>query len=195
MSSLQLYQPPSAGPLVELLPGLYARQREAWDHFNRRATPRLYAFCRKRGLHPEDAEDVVQETLLRAFLFLPRFKPDGGAKPLLRWLLGIAYRLIVDLWRRQRPEPLSEALAEGVADPHICDAECGGSPQPNRSRAQDAMAQVRAEFQERTWNAFELVVFGSSTAAQAGAILGMTAKAVRKANARVRARLRELLGA
>ncbi len=50
----------------------------------------------------DQVEDLAQETFLRVFRALPRYRTDGGAK-LSTWILTIATRLAIDLLRRRRP--------------------------------------------------------------------------------------------
>ena len=68
---------------------------------------RLYTLAaRQLGSHA-DADDVVQETLLRAWLALPRFRGDAQ---LSTWLYRIALNAIHDL--RARARPTAELPAE-----------------------------------------------------------------------------------
>ncbi|MBN6035018.1 sigma-70 family RNA polymerase sigma factor [Amycolatopsis sp. 195334CR] len=67
---------------------------------------------------PGSAEDLVQETYLRAFAALPRF---AGRSPARMWLLAIAKRVAADHLRgnRRRPRttPLEESGTEAVKTP------------------------------------------------------------------------------
>ena len=65
----------------------------------RRHTPRLYQFTlRVLGGREQDAEDIVQETWIRATERLDRFRWDSS---LGTWLTGIALNLCRALFRRQ----------------------------------------------------------------------------------------------
>ena len=76
--------------------------------------------CRLAG--PDDAEDVVMETYLRAWQALPGFE---GRSSLKSWLYRIAFNCATDLRRRQqrsievRGEPTEDGqeAVERVADP------------------------------------------------------------------------------
>jgi RNA polymerase sigma-70 factor (ECF subfamily) len=65
-----------------------------------------------RYLNAAEAEEVTQDTFVRAFTSMARFDPS---RPLLPWLATIARRLCLDRLRRQRQDPM-EDLAERVAD-------------------------------------------------------------------------------
>jgi RNA polymerase sigma-70 factor (ECF subfamily) len=51
-------------------------------------------------LRPEDAEDCLQEALLRAWCHLDSY--DAGASSAFTWLLLIGRRALVDRWRARR---------------------------------------------------------------------------------------------
>lgn len=57
----------------------------------------------------EDAEDLVQDTLLRAYRNLHRFRPGGS---FAAWLFTIARRLSINHQRRRRPARECKALEQ-----------------------------------------------------------------------------------
>ena len=62
----------------------------------------LFAIARTGSVH--NAEDIVQETFLRAFQNINSF---NGLYSLHNWLFTIAYRLIVSGYRKKKPQELS----------------------------------------------------------------------------------------
>jgi RNA polymerase sigma factor (sigma-70 family) len=74
-----------------------------------RHRPGIYRFLRARGLSPEDAEDLTQETLIRAYRFLPAAMPGK----LGCWLCAIARNAVVDRVRRRR---VATVPLEGVTE-------------------------------------------------------------------------------
>jgi RNA polymerase sigma factor (sigma-70 family) len=71
-----------------------------------------------------DAEAVVQETLLRVWQLIPRFRPDGRPNGLLRFALRVSRNFALDELRRLRTDPadmegIEAALQAGgsVAEP------------------------------------------------------------------------------
>lgn len=90
----------------------------------------VFALCLRMMGHRQDAEDVTQETFLRA---LRGFAGFDGARPLRPWLLGIAAnRCRTALGRRSR-RPVPVEMAEESAD-----------PRPGRSDADDLAAELEA---------------------------------------------------
>lgn len=111
--------------------------------------PSVFAVaCRLAG--PDDAEDVVMETYLRAWQALPNFE---GRASLKSWLYRIAFNCATDLRRRKQrsPEVRSELSEDGqdaverVADP---DAVLPGEvleADETRQRIGQALQRIPAE--------------------------------------------------
>ena len=69
-------------------------------------------FTQDRG----QAEDIVQETFLRAWRHLPRLLADD--RPVRPWLLQVARRLLIDAARAARARPVLAEQSPG-ADPAV----------------------------------------------------------------------------
>ena len=75
----------------------------------------LFAKALRNSRSLEDADDLVQETFLRAWRELGRFRDDGAFGG---WLLRIMANLLADRGRRRgRETPGAETLAEATPDP------------------------------------------------------------------------------
>jgi RNA polymerase sigma-70 factor, ECF subfamily len=86
-----------------------AGDEKAYAQALRLIAQRLRVYFRRRmNNSPEDAEDMVQETLLA--LHTRRHTYDA-AFPVSAWILAIAKYKLIDLWRRQsRRESLNDAF-------------------------------------------------------------------------------------
>ncbi len=71
--------------------------REAFDSEVLPHLDTLYANALRLTRSPSDAEDLAQETVLRAFRFHDRFEPGSNMKA---WLLRIQYNAFVNRYRR-----------------------------------------------------------------------------------------------
>ena len=88
--------------------------RVALAAFVRRSQPEVWRLCRHL-VGPVAADDVTQDTYLRAVPALASFRAEASART---WLLGIARRAAADAIRReQRRRRLSPRRAPVVADP------------------------------------------------------------------------------
>ncbi|MBB5826014.1 sigma-70 family RNA polymerase sigma factor [Micromonospora carbonacea] len=58
--------------------------------------------------HRQTAEDVIQETLLRAWRHLDSLPPDSDGRS-RRWLFTVARRLVIDEARRRQARPVEVA--------------------------------------------------------------------------------------
>lgn len=93
-----------------LLMGLQAGSDAAFAELNRKYANSLYRKILSITKNHEDAEDVLQETLLRAFLAIDSFE---GRSKLRTWLTRIAINLSLMTLRRRRVrcEASSESLS------------------------------------------------------------------------------------
>jgi RNA polymerase sigma-70 factor (ECF subfamily) len=92
----------------------------AFAEIVRRHQGAVFRMC-LRYVSRTDAEDLAQETFLRAFLHRERFDPE---RPLAPWLLTIARRLSIDRIRKKR-EVHGEAVEEAPSANPGADAEAG----------------------------------------------------------------------
>jgi RNA polymerase sigma-70 factor (ECF subfamily) len=85
--------------------------RAAFDEIVRRYCRPLAEFAASRTVTFQDAEDITQDTFLRAYLNLDSYNAKYSLK---NWLFTIAYRLIVSGYRKKNPVRLSEQAAEYI---------------------------------------------------------------------------------
>ena len=97
----------------------------------------VYRLC-ARHLHGPEADDVAQETFVRAFVNMKRFAPD---RPLLPWLLTIARNLALDRLRRRYPEPDSMVVDKAADTDHASAETCAASREQMRALEQ-ALAKL-----------------------------------------------------
>ena len=77
-----------------------------FEKLDRRYRPRLRSFLVVRGYCPEqDADDRVQQTLLRAFCRIADLRSPDDFLP---WLFQIGRRVCIDQGRKRSPRPFSD---------------------------------------------------------------------------------------
>ena len=180
-----------------LVERVQARDPQAWRRFVHLYSPLVYYWCRRAGLQPGDAADILQNVFQSVVTGIDRFRHDRPDDTLRGWLWTIARNRLRDHFRsqRERPDLLAEANWQDVPDP-LGDALASDDPPPEQlhpllARALDL---VRAEFEERTWQAFWQSVVEGQAAAEVATALGLSVNSVYKAKSRILARLREELG-
>ena len=86
-------------------------QGESFGELYRKYSRRVYYYFWYRvGCRQDVAEDLMQETFIRAFRHLGRFEPRNA--PYISFLLTVAHNLLVDYYRK--PKTLSLELAEDI---------------------------------------------------------------------------------
>jgi RNA polymerase sigma-70 factor, ECF subfamily len=105
----------------------------------------LRAHCRRMLGSPDDAEDALQETLVRAWRGLPRFEGRGSLRS---WLYRIATNVSLDVMDRRHPRvlPIDDGLR---ADPH------GGPNETVEIRDERLGPDARYELRESLELAFD----------------------------------------
>ena len=94
---------------------------------------RLYRLARGVLRNDSEAEDVVQETYVRAFTHLEQFRGDSS---LSTWLSRIAMNEALGRLRRQRPGVEWSTLPQGVLEAQIIQFTLTYSEDPEKSMAQ-----------------------------------------------------------
>ncbi|HEY8344928.1 MAG TPA: sigma-70 family RNA polymerase sigma factor [Bacillota bacterium] len=88
-----------------------------WEEFEKEVVDHekaLYHFAYRLCGNPEDAQDLLQEGLLKAYRSYNRFKKGTSFD---RWVFQIIYRSFVDLYRKKKRRPFVSSLNE--ASPHL----------------------------------------------------------------------------
>ncbi len=95
---------------------LFRRRKDAQGRFEALVLPHLdalYGAAVRMTRHRQDAEDLVQETCLRAYRFLDRLDDEGRCRA---WLFRILTNTFINLYRKAQRAPETVALEEGDAE-------------------------------------------------------------------------------
>jgi len=149
-----------------------------------RKLPRLMSLAQRMLGEAAEAEDVVQETFLRAWKQAPAWKP--GAAKFDTWLHRVALNLCYDRLRRRREVLMDEP-------PELAD----DGPAPDRGlEAQDVgrrVAEAMARLPDRQREAITLCHYQDMTNIEAAALMGLSVDALESLLARGRRGLRAAL--
>lgn len=108
----------------------------------RRHHERLYSFIYRYVGNEADAEDLTQDTLVKAYRFFDRYDP---ARPFVAWLLTIGRRTVYNHFRARRAQV--ELEEESMAD----DREGPDSAAEQKDRAKtvwDAVGRLKPRYRE-----------------------------------------------
>lgn len=170
----------------------------AWRRMVNLYGPLVYHWCRAAGMQPHDATEIVQDVFCAVLRNIQRFERTEKQHSFRGWLRTITNNKIKDEARRKGRAPTLPGFVEAgevaneleMGQEESSDHSLGSETHQLLTRALDA---VRQDFGDRTWQAFYRLTVQGQTAAEIGADLGMTAKAVRQAKYRVLLRLRSEL--
>ena len=154
---------------------------------------RLYRLARGILRNDSEAEDVVQETYLRAFTHLDDFRGDSS---FATWLGRIAINEALGRLRRQRPSVDLDTLAPGVVEAQIIQFPLSGaSEDPEKSMAQREIQHVVEHAIDELPDTFRIVfitrVIEGMNVEETAEILGLKPETVKTRLHRARTMLRD----
>src|SRR5712672_128058 len=155
---------------------------------------RLYRLARGILRNNSEAEDVVQETYVRAFTHLEQFRGDSS---LSTWLSRIAMNEALGRLRRQRPGVNIESLPPGTLEAQIIQFPLASSDDPEKSMAQREIQHVVEHAIDELPEAFRLVfitrVIEGMNVEETAEILGVRPETVKTRLHRARTMLRDIV--
>ncbi|MBI3910971.1 MAG: sigma-70 family RNA polymerase sigma factor [Armatimonadetes bacterium] len=186
--------PTTLEPDAALVAAAQQGDSAAFDRLVARYQTRVYRLMVKMCHHPQDAEEVASEALLRAYQSLQQFE---GRSSFITWLGRIASNLC--LRRRERPDLAMLSLEEQATraperTAHEV-AAAAGSPEEAALR-QELKGTIQAALQsipEPDRTVLRLRDIEGWTAPEVSRQTGLTVAAVKARLHRARARLREQL--
>jgi RNA polymerase sigma-70 factor (ECF subfamily) len=168
-------QPRTSATLLGLL-RQEPTDQAAWARFVEQCGPRIYGWCRQRGLQVADAEDVTQNVLAKLAEKMRAF-PYDPAKSFRAWLRALTQNACTDfLASRQQP-------GVGTGDSEVLGLL--GTVEARQDLAQrleeafdlelrdEAMRPVRQRVAPHRWEAFRLTTEEGWSGAEAAARLRM----------------------
>src|SRR5262249_41506287 len=130
---------------------------DAWRQFVRLYSPVVYGFARKRGLQDADAADLMQEVLRSLAGAVGRLEYDPKRGSFRAWLFTVTRNKLYNFLNARKHQihgtgdsSAQQRLLEEPDRDHttLWDQEY------DRGLFDWAAQRVRAEFQDRTWQAF-----------------------------------------
>lgn len=187
---------------AELLAAIERGDDGAFDAFVERYGRRLFAFGVQMCGHHEDAEDVFQETLLRAYRSLRSVRDPGAVRT---WLYRVVANQCLMMRRKEKPErslPLDEAELDrglGTEGADISPGLLRAAELPEDAAARSELRQELDAALRSLPKTLRIVLLlremeGFSTK-ETAEVLGLGTSAVKMRLSRAREHLREALQA
>jgi RNA polymerase sigma-70 factor (ECF subfamily) len=166
--------------------------RQALDELLSRHQRRVYRFGLKMCRDPEDAKDVLQETLLAVARTVKDFR---GASSVSTWLYSIARSFCIKRRRRSKFAPTEEesleARAPGEEARQVADQTRGPEDALAGRQIEAALEQAIASLDPMYREVLVLRDVEGLTASEVGEIMGLTVEAVKSRLHRARLAVRE----
>ncbi|WP_454618644.1 RNA polymerase sigma factor [Bradyrhizobium cenepequi] len=184
---------PAAAGDAELVKRVLARDEAAVRAILKANNRRLYRLARGILRNDSEAEDVVQETYLRAFTHLADFR---GESSLSTWLSRIAMNEALGRLRRERPGVEISSLPQGALEAQIIQFPLmSTADDPEKSMAQREIQNVVESAIDELPEAFRLVfitrVVEGMNVEETAEILDLKPETVKTRLHRARAMLRD----
>jgi RNA polymerase sigma-70 factor, ECF subfamily len=190
----------SEGSTSRSLLGDARRDRPAaWDRLVRLYAPLVATWCHRWRIADQDVADVLQDVFAAVARNLGSFRLEQPNDSFRGWLATIARNKMRDYFRRQSNQPCGVGGTEAnlrLAQHPDCEAfddDRDSDMAGFGNVLNTALESIRAEFHERTWQAFWCVVVEGRAAADVAVDLAMQPGAVRVCKSRVLSRLRREL--
>ena len=142
----------------------------AWSEFVEHYGPKIYGWCRVRGLQDADAHDVTQHVLLKLIdgLRTFRYQPERSFRAWLKTLTHHAWFDLLKDRRRSGQGSGDTAVLRLAADVEAReDLSARLQEAFDRELLEEAMSRVRLRVEPRTWDAFRLLAIDGWSGADA----------------------------
>ncbi len=154
-------------PLLETRSSLIQRLQatingESWQEFFNTYWELIYSVARRAGLSDADAQDVVQETILKVHKSLDRFQYNRERGSFKSWLRTVTRsRLAEHFKKQQRQPPIQWSNGDetdtlpSVADPSGPDLEKVWNEEWSRSLIQRALQRLKQQVSLKQYQIFK----------------------------------------
>ena len=157
--------------------------QEGWKVFFDTYWRLIYSLAIKSGLTEDEAQDVVQETVISVAKSIHKFERDRSRGSFKAWLKNIIRWRIADQLRKRLPSAATmqrfdrsePAALEDIPDPNGSALESVWEDEWQRQLFDAALARVKGRVKEEHYQAFDLYVLKQWTAARTARFIGISA--------------------
>lgn len=171
----------------------------SWQEFFKVYWRLIYGVARKAGLSDDEAQDVVQETLISVAKHMPTFEYDPSIGSFKSWLLNMTRWRIIGQFRKR--QPLAEhaanesanrnATVDDAPDPNAPDLDAVWEAEWESNLLHAAMNNLRRTIDPMRYQVFEFYVNKEWSAEKVAERFGVSVDQVYQIKHRVTEALRE----
>jgi RNA polymerase sigma factor (sigma-70 family) len=155
------------------------RNDAGWQEFYNRYAPAIRRHACASGLSEAEAEDVVQETMLKVAKYLPRFEYNRTVCRFRTWLNQIVnQRIFETIHRRQRglfPIASLDEIRGVVSSVAMPTGDPVAQAEVERRLLETCLARLRRAVKPRHWQLFEAYAINGHTAEETARLHQSTA--------------------
>jgi RNA polymerase sigma-70 factor (ECF subfamily) len=143
--------------------------KQSWQDFFDTYWKLVYGVAIKAGLTDQEAQEVVQETVITVARRIPEFKYDPATCSFKTWLLNLTRWRITDQLRKRRPDDAHKrrrpdqtartATVERIADPAGIDLETVWDEEWQQHLIHCATENVKRRVNPEQYQIFDLCLF------------------------------------
>lgn len=169
------------------------RHQAAWIEFSQVYEPVIYRFARQKGLQHADAVDLTQRVLLQVMKSSQRWSEEEPPSHFRGWLKTVANNSLINLVTREsRFRAVGGVDADASVEPVSDSSESSiWAQEEKRALLRQAARNIRSEFSEDSWTAFERTLFHGESIENVAKSLGKSKGAVYASRARIVRRLKQ----
>jgi RNA polymerase sigma-70 factor (ECF subfamily) len=168
-------------------------RQEAFDELVRRHQGRVYAVAYRMTGNREDALDVAQDSLVKAYQKIEKWQPHGGFVP---WLMRLTTNQSIDALRRRKRQQTESLDADdgyrldNLEDEQAAPADRGARTQEIEERVQKALSVLsnsqRAIFVLRHYEGLKLNEIAETMGISVGSVKVHLFRALKKMQVELR---------
>lgn len=174
------------------------RDDDSWRDFFNTYWKLVYGVALKAGLTEQEAEEVVQETVITVARRIPEFKYDPSICSFKTWLLNLTRWRIVDQLRKRQPKLNGQAdgtphtaTVERLPNPPGVDLDAMWDNEWQQSLVNTAIQRIKKRVNPEHYQIFHLCVFKEWPVKKVARELGVSAAQVYLIKHRVGAQLKK----
>lgn len=175
-----------------------AEDRAAWDEFYAVYQPLIFRLARARGFQDADANEVVQEVLLKVSRSIGTYTPNHDGPSFRGWLAKITRNQTLNRLRQRAPQTIGgtsfhRRLENRAVEGNEDQAQREFEYEHRRQAFLWAAEQLRNRFSELNWRAFWLTCVEGKPVPDVARELGISTGQIYVARCRVIARIKEMV--